>query len=286
MGESSPAALVEANGRVSVDQTWPEWPGRASTAGVTRSHGRVAILGGGMAGLSAAWRLSEAGWRDRFEAIAVDRRGWRLGGKGASAGAPRARRGTRTCPAGWAAARSRRHARECYAGLDRATKGPDAPSTPGIRPGSRPTISGMADRRDEEGWSPSRFARNDEVPGEPKATGREFTVVGFVRRALRLVLDFADSLARGGQLVTVTCVRTVPIDGLTWLEVVRWGTLATLATPGQTASPRNDSKGSLARALDTVREALEHEQRADHRRFWLFLSLLTATDAESSQTSC
>src|SRR5258708_30695829 len=37
-----------------------------------------------MAGLSAAWRLSEPGWRDRFESVTVYQRGWRLGGKGAS----------------------------------------------------------------------------------------------------------------------------------------------------------------------------------------------------------
>ena len=49
-----------------------------------RPSGKVAILGGGMAGLSAAWRLSEPGWRDRFESITVYQRGWRLGGKGAS----------------------------------------------------------------------------------------------------------------------------------------------------------------------------------------------------------
>ena len=37
-----------------------------------------------MGGLAAAWRLSEPGWRDRFSAITVFQRGWRLGGKGAS----------------------------------------------------------------------------------------------------------------------------------------------------------------------------------------------------------
>src|SRR5947208_16293132 len=37
-----------------------------------------------MAGVSAAWRLSEPGWRDRFESITVYQRGWLLGGKGAS----------------------------------------------------------------------------------------------------------------------------------------------------------------------------------------------------------
>ena len=45
---------------------------------------RVAILGGGMAGLAAALRLSEPGWRERFSSITVYQRGARLGGKGAS----------------------------------------------------------------------------------------------------------------------------------------------------------------------------------------------------------
>ena len=45
---------------------------------------KIAILGGGMAGLTTAWELSRPGWRDRFEAITVYQRGWLLGGKGAS----------------------------------------------------------------------------------------------------------------------------------------------------------------------------------------------------------
>jgi uncharacterized protein with NAD-binding domain and iron-sulfur cluster len=46
---------------------------------------RVVILGGGVAGLAAAFELtSEPGWQDRF-AVTVYQPGWRLGGKGASA---------------------------------------------------------------------------------------------------------------------------------------------------------------------------------------------------------
>ena len=48
------------------------------------SRRRVAILGGGMAGVAAAWRLSEPGWEERFEHITIYQRGARLGGKGAS----------------------------------------------------------------------------------------------------------------------------------------------------------------------------------------------------------
>ena len=44
-----------------------------------------------MAGLSAAWRLSEPASRDRFESITVYQRGWRLGGKAASSRGPNGR---------------------------------------------------------------------------------------------------------------------------------------------------------------------------------------------------
>src|SRR3954462_13376309 len=53
-------------------------------AQVTSKRPRIAILGGGMAAMAAAWRLSEPEWRDEFTSITVYQRGWRLGGKGAS----------------------------------------------------------------------------------------------------------------------------------------------------------------------------------------------------------
>ena len=56
---------------------------------------RIAILGGGMAGLTAAWQLEPASWATDAE-ITVYQRGWRLGGKGASSrGVARAHRGAR-----------------------------------------------------------------------------------------------------------------------------------------------------------------------------------------------
>jgi uncharacterized protein with NAD-binding domain and iron-sulfur cluster len=45
---------------------------------------KIAILGGGVAGVTAAWELSRQGWEEHFESITVYQRGWRLGGKGAS----------------------------------------------------------------------------------------------------------------------------------------------------------------------------------------------------------
>ena len=81
-----------------------------------------------MAGLCGAWRLSEPGWRDRFESITVYQRGWRLGGKGASS---RGRNG-RIEEHGlhvWLGSYENAFAllRECYAELDRATTDPEAP---------------------------------------------------------------------------------------------------------------------------------------------------------------
>src|SRR4051812_37857924 len=45
---------------------------------------KIAILGGGMASLSAAyWLTSKPGWEDEYE-LTVHQMGWRLGGKAAS----------------------------------------------------------------------------------------------------------------------------------------------------------------------------------------------------------
>lgn len=45
---------------------------------------KIAILGGGIGSLAAAWHLSSMpGWQDRYD-ITVYQQGWRLGGKGAS----------------------------------------------------------------------------------------------------------------------------------------------------------------------------------------------------------
>ena len=48
---------------------------------------KVAILGGGCAGLAAAWELTNKGQREDFE-VTVYQLGWRLGGKGASGRRP------------------------------------------------------------------------------------------------------------------------------------------------------------------------------------------------------
>ena len=50
----------------------------------SQSKKKIAILGGGVGAMSAAFALTEQpGWQDKYE-ITVYQMGWRLGGKGAS----------------------------------------------------------------------------------------------------------------------------------------------------------------------------------------------------------
>jgi uncharacterized protein with NAD-binding domain and iron-sulfur cluster len=231
-----------------------------------------------MAGLSAAWRLSEPGWRDRSESITVYQRGWRLGGKAASSRGQHGRIEEHGLHV-WLGSYENAFTllRECYAELDRATTDPAAPIhtwDQGMVPADN---LGMADRwgNDWLVW-PGGFARNDELPGEPHATGRELTVVGFLRRALQLILDFSESLAETTTDGLVLSTSADPTSAR-WIEVVQRGVLATLAILTNPAALEAIRVGLLGRALDAVREALDYEHRPDHRRFWLLLSLLTAT---------
>jgi uncharacterized protein with NAD-binding domain and iron-sulfur cluster len=238
----------------------------------------VAILGAGMAGLSAAWRLSEPGWRDRFESITVYQRGWRLGGKGASSRGKNGRIEEHGLHV-WLGSYENAFAllRECYAELDRPATDPAAPIHTWDQALIPSNNLAMADEWGDD-WSiwPGWFARNEELPGEPDTTGRELTVVGFLRRALGLILDFADSLDKttAGGLVLSASPEPTPAR---WVETVQRGVLATLAAVTNPLPAQAIAAGLLGRPLEAVREALDYEHRPDHRRFWLLLSLLTAT---------
>ncbi|MGO8851466.1 FAD-dependent oxidoreductase [Mycobacterium sp.] len=244
---------------------------------MTSNRGRVAILGGGLAGLSAAWRLSEAGWRDRFDSITVYQRGWRLGGKGASSRGPHGRIEEHGLHV-WLGCYDNAFAllRECYSELDRAATDPKAPIQSWDQAFLPSDHLGIADRLDDKWlvWS-GGLSRNGELPGEPNATGREFTAVYFLRRALQLVLNFADSLpAPDGD---ADHLPESPHPTAEWLQVVRWGVMAMLASLAKPLAPGAIPSGSLNHVLDAIRDALDYEHRPDHRRFWLFLSLETAT---------
>jgi uncharacterized protein with NAD-binding domain and iron-sulfur cluster len=157
---------------------------------------RVLVLGGGMAGLAAAWRLSEPGWRDRFSSITVLEAGARLGGKGASIRGVHGRveeHGLHVWLGHYDNAF--RVIRQCYAELDRTHTDPGCPIRT-WRDAFLPADElGLFDR-DPQGWRPwvARFSGNRSVPGEPVVDSRAPTVAELLVRSALLIRDFYASL--------------------------------------------------------------------------------------------
>ena len=243
-----------------------------------RPGGKVAILGGGMAGLTTAWRLSEPGWHNRFESITVYQRGWRLGGKGASSRGVHGRIEEHGLHI-WLGSYENAFAllRECYTELDRATTDQAAP----IRTWEEAMIPaddlGLADRfgGDWLAWL-GTFSRNEKLPGDGAGTGREMTAVGFAQRALQLIMDFVDSQELfSSPGLSISASPTAPSSPRSVGAVQRGilGALFSLANP----TAREGNPGDLLeRALCAIRDEIDYEGRPDHKRAWLLVSLVTA----------
>ena len=254
----------------------------ADTTRVSRPGGKVAILGGGMAGLSAAWRLSEPGWRDRFDSITVYQRGWRLGGKGASSRGPHGRIEEHGLHI-WLGYYENAFGmlRECYAELDRATTDPAAPihtwdqaMIPGDNLGlGRPVRQRLADLA--RNVRPQRRAARRTGRHRPRDDGRR---VHPSRRATGASTSPTPSASRiagraGRCRPSADADPAVVTDGSTRCNAPRW--------PRCSRSPIHEhakptSTDVIDDALDAVREALDYERRPDHRRSWLLLSLMVA----------
>jgi uncharacterized protein with NAD-binding domain and iron-sulfur cluster len=246
-----------------------------SPCDLNRKKERIAILGGGMAGLTAAWRLSEPGWRDRFESITVYQRGWRLGGKAASSRGPNGRIEEHGLHV-WIGSYENAFTliRQCYAELDRANTDPLAPVRTWDQAFVPANDVGAADRWHGQ-WQVwlGRFTGNDELPGEPEPPTGELTVVHFVQRALQLILDFSDSLRAMGDGGLTLSVSAEPPAVNRSLDAVGRAVAAALSA---LADPRTTQVGPLNGALDAIRDTLDYERRADHRLAWTLLSLLIA----------
>src|SRR5919201_5017043 len=163
-----------------------------------KARRRVAILGGGMAGLAAAWALSDP--RDpNAPEVTVYQRGWRLGGKGASSRGEHGRIEEHGLHV-WLGYYDNafRLIREVYDELDRASTDPHCPIATwrdAFEPADR---VGVADARDGE-WSPwvATFARNRREPGAADTASGPLSMTTFVRRGIALLVDFSESIARG-----------------------------------------------------------------------------------------
>ncbi|HEY3831382.1 MAG TPA: FAD-dependent oxidoreductase [Acidimicrobiia bacterium] len=270
---------------------------------MSRRKRRVAVLGGGMAGMAAAWRLSEPGWRDEFETITVYQRGWRLGGKGASSRGANGRIEEHGLHL-WLGyyENAFRMLRECYAELDRSSTDPTAR----VRTWRDAMIAtpevGLEDL-DLGTWRHwmGRFSTNDELPGDPDAPdagNQPMATVDYVRRALRLVADFLESLTtavavRSGRVVLSTSrsappgpdplAASLPVAALAGvLEALQRLHHASDRDGHDDNNGHDDLTGavtSLDRALTEVRAALRElaAEDPDVRRTWHLVSVMTAS---------
>ncbi len=174
---------------------------------------RIAILGGGLGGLAAAWRLSDPAHRRDIDSITVYQRGHRLGGKGAS------HRGVND--------RIEEHGlhiwlgyydnafrllRECYDELDREVRAPQCPIATWDQGFMAAPAVGVEDGSGGFTWV-ADFAGNDLRPGEPIDKMGTFTLVDFVRRSFRLLADYYASLQMGpaalGEAAAATAVAAL-----------------------------------------------------------------------------
>jgi len=244
---------------------------------VSNPKQRVAILGGGMAGLATAWRLSEPGWQNRLESITLYQRGWRLGGKGASSRG----RHDRIEEHGlhiWLGSYENAFAllRECYDELDRTTTDPDVP----IRDWREAMVPadnlGLADPAGDDWltWQ-GTFARNDLSPGDPAGTGRAMSVPNFLERAAQLLLDFVDSNGGPSGLVLSTS-QTPPRPESDTVTVLIRAATAALLTVGRSGVTDLSADQVLRDALTAIRGELDYAGRADQRRGWLLVSMVVA----------
>jgi uncharacterized protein with NAD-binding domain and iron-sulfur cluster len=172
---------------------------------------RVAILGGGMAGLAAAWRLSEPG-REATE-VTVYQRGWRLGGKGASSRGVHGRIEEHGLHV-WLGYYDNafRLMRGVYGDLDRPRSDPDCPIASwqdGFFPAS---LIGVASE-EPDGWADwlAWFPENDDLPGELSEGDDTMDALDLARQLLALVGRFGASLDRDAAAAPRAVLSASPV---------------------------------------------------------------------------
>jgi uncharacterized protein with NAD-binding domain and iron-sulfur cluster len=266
---------------------------------------RIVILGGGMAGITAAFELSRPGWKERFESITVYQRGWRLGGKGASGRAMRGVFEGRIEEHGlhlWLGfyENAFRMLRECYDELSRPAGAPLATIEDAFEPASL-----FVAREERRGtWLPWRveFPMDDkEMPGAPGT--RIPPLWECLLRALALALQFVLSIETGAPIEVGPGLRPVsppPAHPDDWAGLTRLiQTLGDVVVPTVgaavaaalefasrlDASPERHSfadhealRGLVERAADAARRLLPNSEELPDgpRRIWYLADLLLA----------
>jgi uncharacterized protein with NAD-binding domain and iron-sulfur cluster len=227
---------------------------------------RIIILGGGMAGLSAAWSLTSApDWHERYD-VTVYQEGWLLGGKGASV-------------------RNRAHhdrieehglhlwmgfydnafrvMREVYAELGRPAEAPLATLERAFHQRGSITLTESVDGA----WRPWHFdgLTDDQRPGD----GRPLTVGDYARRGVEMVTTLLSQWIREG--TGAGARRAAALAALPRLEG-----LFEVVARAATAGACDGLARSLRDAAGAVRGVLAPLVDDDTaRRLWVCLDLAT-----------
>lgn len=231
----------------------------------------VAILGAGMAGLAAAWRLTSPRTAGEVGRVTVYQRGWRIGGKGASSRGPHGRIEEHGLHV-WLGYYDNafRMVRECYAELDRPRTDPDCPIRTWRDAFAPAPLIGIEDHHhdDWQSWV-AQFSPNELVPGEPVERVGPMTVAELILRSLNLLDDFASSLDAD----TPCAARFVA--GAPRLAIGALLELVGLAREG--ASRLTLGGGALLGPIDELRRALMADATSDprSRRMWHLIDIVT-----------
>src|SRR3954447_779779 len=175
-----------------------------------RALPKVVILGGGVAGMTAAMELSRPGWQQRYESITVYQYGWRLGGKGASGRGAHERIEEHGLHI-WLGFYDNafRLLRECYEELGRDSSVPIRSIGEAFE---RASLFIVQEPRGD-GWVPwfAEFPESDEMPGVRPA--QPPSLWELMIRALRLALAYNEDahLTRAG-LATTCGVSLRPFE--------------------------------------------------------------------------
>jgi uncharacterized protein with NAD-binding domain and iron-sulfur cluster len=235
----------------------------------TRRRKKIAILGGGLGGLAAAYELtSQPRWYERYE-IAIYQKGWRLGGKGASGRGENGRIEEHGLHCFWGFYDNAfRMLRTCYEEIDRQS-GPIRTLDDAFR---KLSAVWFIDRKDGE-WRryEMHFPENSERPGE----GIKVTEMGVTDLVARYLRQVKAVLAENANLKQVFEDIVPAIDEqLDWLEQFWRGVLSDLS---------DDVPGEAGRLLERLARAepepIDGEDRALRRETLYYAVRLAFTIA-------
>lgn len=252
---------------------------------------RVAIIGGGCAGMSAAFELTRPSQQGRYE-VTVFQNGWRLGGKGASGRGPAGRieeHGLHVWMGYYENAF--RVMRECYAELGRNPgKCPIATVDDAFSPAN---FVATSDRGPDSSWSAwtAHFPPQPGMPGDP-ASYRRLSVADYLTRAVQLVRALLETFSTEPVVTEKAATDSPGSDqvGAALRKLASMGVLAGLGAAiealrvlEEALGSRSAQSGALLRTLDLVKRAAEEQLERhirDHgelRRLWDIIDLFLAT---------